>query len=160
MSEQEKRLHRVCFTGHRPEKLKLSEAEVKEFLEVQVRQAIDDGYITFLSGMARGVDIWAAEIVLKIKNEGKPTHLICCIPYDNFEIRWSDNWQRKYRELIKQADIVTYTSHEYYNGCLQKRNIFMVDHAARLIGVYNGEPGGTRNTIEYAKKRGVDIKLL
>ena len=29
MTEQEKRKHRVCFTGHRPEKLDMSERKVK-----------------------------------------------------------------------------------------------------------------------------------
>ena len=160
MSEQAKRLHRVCFTGHRPEKLTIPEKEIKLFLEEQIQKAIKDGYITFLSGMARGVDIWAAESVLKIKEEGNPIHLICCIPYEKFEIRWSEEWQQKYAEIIRKADIITYTSHHYYNGCLQVRNQFMVDRAARLIAVYNGEPGGTRNTIEYAKRRGLEIVTL
>jgi len=33
----------------------------------------------------------------------------------------------------------------------------MVDHSARLIAVFNGEPGGTRNTIAYAKMTGVMV---
>lgn len=57
--------------------------------------------------------------------------------------------QDKYHTILQEADIVRFTSHQYYNGCLQTRNVFMVDHSARLIAVYNGEPGGTRNTIEY-----------
>ena len=32
-TEEEKRLHRCCFTGHRPEKLNASEEEVKGFDE-------------------------------------------------------------------------------------------------------------------------------
>lgn len=160
MSEQEKRLHRVCFTGHRPEKLRIPEEEAKKHLTTEIQKAINEGYITFLSGMARGIDIWAAEIVLDFKRNGVPIHLICCIPYDNFESRWSEDWQDKYHTILQEADIVKYTSHQYYNGCLQTRNTFMVDRSARLIAVYNGEPGGTRNTIEYAKRKGVEIRLL
>ena len=52
MIEQEKRLHRVCFTGHRPEKLRIPEKEVKQFLTTEIQKAINEGYITFLSGMA------------------------------------------------------------------------------------------------------------
>ena len=37
----------------------------------------------------------------------------------------------------------------------QKRNEWMVDRSARIIAVYNGEPSGTGNTINYAKKVGV-----
>ena len=63
--ETEKRLHRCCFTGHRQEKLSLSEAEVKTLLEKAIDMAIQNGFTTFITGMASGVDIWAAEIVLE-----------------------------------------------------------------------------------------------
>ena len=39
-TEEEKRLHRCCFTGHRPEKLNASDEEVKRWLETQIDQAI------------------------------------------------------------------------------------------------------------------------
>ena len=63
--KSKKCLHRCCFTGHRPEKLSLSETEVKPLLEKAIDTAIQNGYTTFITGMAPGVDIWAAEIVLK-----------------------------------------------------------------------------------------------
>ena len=71
MTEEIKRLRRVCFTGHRPEKLNRSEKSVLDGLETAIRQAIADGSNVFISGMARGVDIWAAEIVLQIRSEGE-----------------------------------------------------------------------------------------
>ena len=33
----------------------------------------------------------------------------------------------------------------------------MIDHSSRIIAIYNGEKGGTKNTIDYAQKKGVDI---
>ena len=33
----------------------------------------------------------------------------------------------------------------------------MVDHASLLIAVYDGTPGGTQYTIQYAMRRGVEI---
>lgn len=68
-TEQERRLHRCCFTGHRPEKLSQPEAVVKSKLDAAVRQAIDDGFVTFITGMARGVDIWAAQAVLRQRSQ-------------------------------------------------------------------------------------------
>ena len=65
MSNDNLRKHRCCFTGHRPEKLSLSENEVKPLLEKAIDNAIADGYVTFITGMAKGTDIWAAEIVLE-----------------------------------------------------------------------------------------------
>ena len=40
--EAEKRLHRCCFTGHRPEKLDAPEETVKAWLQTQIRQAFAD----------------------------------------------------------------------------------------------------------------------
>lgn len=86
--EEEKRLHRVCFTGHRPEKLTRSERLIKRDLEKEIKRAINDGFTTFITGMARGTDIWAAEIVLELKEKGKDIKLICASPYHGFEKCW------------------------------------------------------------------------
>ena len=34
---------------------------------------------------------------------------------------------------------------------------YMVDHAALLIAAFDGSPGGTRYTVEYAMRRGLEI---
>ena len=70
-TEAEKRMHRCCFTGHRPEKLQAPEGVVTAALEKEIRQAIADGFNVFITGMARGVDIWAAEIVLRLQDAGR-----------------------------------------------------------------------------------------
>ena len=73
--EAELRRHRCCFTGHRPEKLTRSEAEIKKDLEAAILQAIDDGFMTFITGMARDVDIWAGEIVLRLRKTNVYSHI-------------------------------------------------------------------------------------
>ena len=160
MTEQEKRLHRCCFTGHRPEKLFLVDREIIKELEREIKAAIERGYTTFISGMARGVDIWAAEIVLKLRKQNKDLHLICASPYEGFEARWSQDWQKRYKKIIKKSDYVKYVSPEYSPACFQIRNEYMVDHSNLLIAVYNGEAGGTRNTINYAKKKDIEIIVV
>ena len=156
-TEAELRLHRCCFTGHRPHKLSSPESVVIASLEGCVRQAVADGFVTFISGMAWGVDIWAAEIVLKLKQEGYSIHLVAAVPYEGFEKSWDDGWKKRYYTVLAQADIVKYICPHYSKGCFQIRNEWMVDRSARLIAAYNGAPGGTRNTIEYAKRKGVQI---
>lgn len=139
MAEQEKRQHRCCFTGHRPEKLKMSETEVIAWLDAEMRKAIDDGFVTFISGMARGVDIWAAEIVLRLRDEGKSIHLICASPFEGFENNWCDDWKLRYNEILQRADIVNYVCKGYSRACLQIRNEWMVDRSARVLSVFSGE---------------------
>ena len=160
MSEQELRRHRCCFTGHRPERLEIPELEVISSLKEEIHQAIADGFQTFISGMARGVDLWAAEIVLALRDEGAAVRLICASPYQGFESRWSQEWQKRYCQVMKHADLVRFICPGYSRDCFQRRNEWMVGHSARVIAVYNGQPSGTRNTIEYARRCGVPVILL
>ena len=160
MTEIEKRMHRVCFTGHRPEKLSRDERIIKKDLENQIYRAIADGLHVFITGMARGVDIWAAETVLRVRNTGEAIRLICACPYQGFEQGWGKEWQEQYRKILAAADLVKYISPSYSRSCFQIRNEWMVNHAARVIAVFNGEKSGTKNTIDYARKVGVPVILL
>lgn len=160
MTETEKRLHRVCFTGHRPEKLTHSDKDIKKELEKEIRQAVTDGLNVFITGMARGVDIWAAQIVLRLRDEGYDVKLICACPYDGFECGWNQEWQKQYREILTAADFVKYVCGGYSRSCFQVRNEWMVNHSARVIAVFNGENGGTKNTMDYAAKAGVPIVTI
>lgn len=157
MTETEKRMHRCCFTGHRPEKLTRAEKDIKDDIKKEIDQAIQEGFYVFITGMARGVDLWAAEIVLDLRRGNKSIKLICAVPYGGFEERWSGQWQQLYRRISDDADLVKIIGKGYSSGIFQIRNQWMVDHAARVIAVFNGEPSGTKNTIDYAIRRGVPV---
>ena len=146
----ELREHCCCFAGHRPEKLTLPEFVVIYFLDQKIKEAIDDGYTTFISGMARGVDIWAALSVLKYRAMGHPIRLVCAVPFKGFETRWSEEWQEDYRFILRRANKVKFFSRRYDPGCFQIRNNWMVDHSSRLIMVFHGASGGTLYTFACA----------
>lgn len=160
MTEQEKRMHRCCFTGHRPEKLTEPADVVIAGLEREIRNAIIDGLNVFITGMARGVDIWAAEIVLRLRSEGEDVKLICASPYEGFERGWRADWQHRYNAILRNADLVRYICSGYSRACFQIRNEWMVNHSSLVIAAFNGEPGGTKNTIDYAAKASVTVRLV
>lgn len=145
------------FYGHRPEKLNINKKEVKERLRVAICKAIEDGYTTFISGMARGVDMWAAEIVIEERKKNGDIKLICASPFEGFEKSWNFIEKHSYISILKKADFVTYICEHYSRQCFQIRNVWMVDHSARVIAAYNGESGGTRNTVRYATSKNVEI---
>lgn len=155
--EDSRRKYRCCFTGHRPEKLNMAESEVKKRLEEAIDMAISDGYTTFLSGMARGVDMWAAEIVIKKKEECANLKLVCVPPFKGFEKSWRIEERERFLNIISKADFVRYTSENYSRASFQIRNCYMVNNSKRVIAAYNGQKGGTRNTIEYAEQNNVEI---
>ena len=56
----------------------------------------------------------------------------------------------------------TLIQQSYTPNCMHRRNRYMVDHASRLIALYNGlgERGGTLSTLHYALERGVEIDIV
>lgn len=160
----------ICaFTGYRPEKFPFGDNEadpqceqLKQKLFCEILRMTREGVNVFMSGMARGVDLWAAEAVLQIQNV-KPSQKIelwAIVPYDRQPLAWSAKERARYQRILEQAARVEYISHDYYNGCLQKRNRYMVDHATHLLAVYDGQSGGTVSTIRYARKKGLEITII
>ena len=157
MNQEALRLHRCCFTGHRPGKMELGEKEIKTLLEKAIDDAITDGYVTFITGMAMGTDIWAAEVVLERKKTNKELHLICALPHPNFESRRSMTEKMRFNKIIKKADLVKEINKHYFTGCYQVRNEWMVDRTNLVIAVFNGQKSGTKNTVDYAKRKGIHV---
>ena len=67
-----------CFTGHRPEKLPWGTDEhdprcliCKEKIGQAVEEVCKQGVFHFITGMARGTDLYFAEEVLKLREEGQ-----------------------------------------------------------------------------------------
>ena len=43
---------------------------------------------------------------------------------------------------------------------MQRRNRYMVEHSGRIIAVFDGQDGGTKRTVEYAMRQGLEVVLL
>lgn len=155
-----KRKSRCCFTGHRPQKLRRPIDDIKVDLENEIIAAIKEGYTTFITGMAAGTDIWAGNIVVRLKDRFPNVKLIAAVPFPEFSDGWETEWQEKYKRLLDKADLVKVISPEYDDTVYQARNQWMVDHSSKVIAVYDGAAGGTRNTINYARKNGVLVRYL
>lgn len=159
-SKDTRRQNRCCFTGHRPQKLRRPIDDIKVDLENEILSSIQSGYTTFITGMAYGIDIWAGNIVVRLKDRFPDIKLIAAIPYPDFPEEWIPEWKEKYRFLLAHADLVKTLSPVYSDSVFQYRNQWMVDHSSKMIAVYDGAPGGTRNTIRYAKEKGVFVRYL
>ena len=144
------RMQRVCFTGHRPDKLVGKLDDAREWLSNQIDRAYDEGFTTFITGMCPGIDIIAAKLVIEKRAEHPDIHLIAASPYPRFAYNWED-WGEDVRRVASLADLVVNVSDTYTGRCVfQKRNEWMVNHSARLIAYWDGTPGGTKNTVDYA----------
>jgi len=160
MNELELRKHRCCFTGHRPEKLGISEQRLRPLLEEAIRQAVQDGFTTFITGMAKGTDLIAAEIVVEERNRNPQIKLIAALPYPGFGLHWDSGWTERFRRVLAAADLTKRVCPSFSYASYQIRNEWMVDHSGLVIAVFNGERGGTKNTLDYAKKIGVPCVVI
>lgn len=157
----------VCFTGHRPEKIIKPYDEnhemiisIKQQLNNHIEKSIKDGYNTFYSGLARGCDIFASEIVLNKKKDYPFIKHVAVIPFRGQEKSWSDMWQQRYQSIIKQSDICIVLNEEYQKDCFKQRNEFIVENSNRIIAVYSKDNSGTRQTLNFAKKNNKEIIII
>lgn len=160
MDERELRKHRCCFTGHRPEKLKLSEQKLAAQLEMEIKRAIASGFTTYITGMAKGVDLIAAEIVLRLRERDDRLKLICALPHPGFGQHWGGGWTERFQRVLAQADLSRTICPNFSRASYQTRNEWMVRHSALVIAVFNGEPGGTKNTLDFAQRSNVPCVVI
>lgn len=149
----------VAFTGHRPDKLggyKLPNPiynNVCRQIDATLRDLKPEKIIT---GMALGVDQWAAMIAHKLN-----IPYLAAIPFENQESKWPEVSQKTFRLLRKlAAEEVIVSPGAYSIDKMQIRNIWMVDHCDKLIAIWDGTKGGTGNCIEYAKSINKDILYI
>lgn len=156
-----------CFSGHRPEKL-LGGADIHSedtrrllsMLKLVINQAVEQGYRYFITGMARGVDLWAAQMVVEIKQYNPEIKLICAMPYKlhGSTFRGIDKWD--FGTIREAADEVIYVNDSYTKNCMLMRNRFMADNSSKLIAVVSNYRSGTGQTIRYAKSIGLDVHTI
>ena len=137
---QDPRSHTCCFSGYRPEKMpfRTNDPDAVQALEAAldraVEHAVSQGYHTFLSGMAAGF-----------------------VPHDHQSDRFPPSWKKRYNVCLVNSDAVRVFASNYFSGCFSVRNRFMVDSSSLLICYFDGQAGGTAQTVHYAQGSGLRI---
>ena len=153
-----------AFTGHRENKLpwRGNEDDPRcERLKQQIFDAVEavwhGGVRHYICGMANGCDFYFAEAVLRLREEHPEVTLEAAVPCEGQASRWSAAQRKRYDRLVSECDFYTVLEKEYTPECMLRRNRYMVDASGVLIAVYNGCPGGTRSTLLYAMRQGLQI---
>lgn len=157
-----------CFTGHRPDKLPWGVMErdprcirIKEKIAEALERAYNLGYRHFISGMARGGDLYFAEAVLELREKYPDVLLECARPCESQSSRWPEEERRRYDNILDRCNYETMVQHTYDRGCMMRRNRYMVDHSSRVIALYDGVPkGGTAQTLAYALRKGLETDII
>lgn len=176
------RTRTICISGHREKSIipyknnyayqDITIKTVKCLLERYLDLAYINGYDTFISGLAVGADLWAAEHIIKRRRQGADINFIGIVPY----LHHADNFPKNYIDILcsveKNADKlilmspnpdIIYSSsprNENESRTLYRdRNYFMVDHSSAIIAFFNEKNrySGTAQTIHYAGRQELNI---
>lgn len=156
-----------CFTGHRPEKLPWGSDEgspdcglLKERLAQTLEGLYDRGFRHFIGGMAQGCDLYFAEAVLALRDRYPDLVMEAAVPCPSQARSWGEEERARYQSILDRCDLETMVQQHYTQGCMLRRDRYMVDRSALLLAVYNGSSGGTRYTINYALDNGLEVIRL
>lgn len=157
---------RVALTGHRPERLGLPENEaddawekIEEWIVKQLFKMYEVCYLErenldTYCGMASGSEFAFGKVAMLVKvYEIIPLRLHCVLPCKDY-----NSSHALYDDMKKYADEWIELSDEFYKGCENARDQYMVDHCDVLLAIWDGKKsGGVWSTICKAQKAGKQI---
>lgn len=152
-------------TGHRPQKLGgYNDATNRSY---QIKGMLRKCFLQskpscVVSGMALGVDQWAAEVALELGIK-----VLALIPCAGQDSKWPPASQTKYAELLERivqaGGSVEYVSTQSYHPALnqmQNRNQRIVDHSTEMLAIWDRTWGGTGGCVRLAKIAGRPVTII
>lgn len=157
----------ACNTGHRPlglpwgyNETRPSCIKFKEDLKKLYIGAINYGLTTFLTGMAEGFDMIAAETIIELQNDFPNIKLIAVIPCKGQEKNWKPKQQERYWKILGHCDDKIILSDHPTQECFNERNLWMVQHSSVCIACWSGKRSGTGNTVRFAQENGCKVRII
>jgi len=156
----------ACFTGHRklgdhyynPTTPSTEWHTLRQYLDqVNTSMINDHGVDHFISGLAIGVDLLAAESVayVRVFAKDKEVKLTGAMPFPSQPNKWPEPTRQHWHNVCQLCNqVVSVSADPYSPQKMQIRNEWMVDQSDYVIAIWNGmKSGGTWNCINYAKSK-------
>lgn len=160
-------------TGHRPNRFafKYNEEhplcrEIKAAISEQFRWMYEEqGVRHIYVGGALGVDMWAGEAALQLKETPGygELRLHIALPFDGHDSKWSQWCRERLESLIRHSDECVTVGNTGSRESYLARNRYLVNRADILLAVYDDEKNlrsGTMHTVHYAQMKNLPIVLI
>lgn len=160
-------------TGHRPSRFKFKYSEdyslckkIKRAMFEQFKKLYDEqGVRWYYVGGALGVDMWASELILRLKEQPGygDIELVVVLPFEGHDAKWDERSKRRMAFLRRMCSDCIVVAKEDCPESYIKRNCYMVDHADFLVAVYDNERSlrsGTMQTVRYAEQKNLSIIFI
>lgn len=158
----------VCFTGHRPGKFldtpihseDITLNTIQTLLTMLIADTYEKGKRFFITGMAKGVDLWAGETLLYMQQFLSDIHMIAAVPHAAHEASFRGKEAELLRKIANAADAVVCISETPSRWCYLRRNDYMLKYSGMLLAVQHTQEGGTAYTIDKAQKKDIRRRIL
>ena len=145
------RVNVLAITGYKPNELGLFSEQhpgisiIKYALKKRLISFIEEGVTWFITSGQPGVELWACQVVLELREIYTDIQLGILTPFLEQETRWSESAQVKYHEILSEADFVeSITKRPYENPSqLRMKNEFIIRKSDGLLVLYDEEKPGS-----------------
>lgn len=145
-----------CYTGHRDIPYEAIPVVYEKVLK-KTEELINRGFRHFYTGGAVGFDMIALEALTRLKEVYPDIFIHIIVPCEGHTRYWGDNMKEKFSRLSQYADEVKCLSPFYFDGCMQVRNRYLVEHSCCCIAYLERKSGGSAYTVSYAQRSGLTV---
>lgn len=138
---------------------------LKKRLRDQFVLLYEQGVRRFYVGGALGVDMWAEEILIRMKEqpEYRDLNIQLVLPCEGHDQKWDERSKKRMAFIREHCTVTMIVSDGLSPEDYRQRNEYMVNHADVLLAVYDNDRSirsGTGMTVNYARKKGLSIILI
>lgn len=154
-------LKRLVVTGYKQHELGIFDEKnpgirfIKKALENRFRALLDEGLEWVILSGQLGVETWAAEVVLDMKEEFPQLKYAVLTPFLEQEKRWNETKQQNYQMIIENADFHRSLTSKPYEAPWQfiEKNKFFLRNSDGILILYDEETDGSPKFIKKEAER-------
>ncbi|MEQ6388495.1 SLOG family protein [Bacillaceae bacterium S4-13-58] len=138
---------------------------IKEAFKRKLIPLVEEGLEWVLLSGQPGVELWAAEVVVNLKDVF-PIKLAIIPPFKEFDQYWSDGDKEIYQFIQQQADFIQLLYQREYIGPFQfkQRDEFFIHKSDGCLVLYDedthGSPHYFMKQVEIMQNKGLDYKVM
>ena len=137
---------------------KIKKAMLRQFRRLYRKRGVRRFYI----GGAIGVNLWAGELLLKLKEEPgyEDLELVVILPFPGHDAKWDVRSGKRLEYLIQHSTEHLTASTEDCQESYISQNRYLVDHAQYLVAVseeHREQETGSFQVTAYAREKGLEI---
>lgn len=149
-------------TGERPTRFRFKYNEtyslckkIKKAMLEQFRFLHDEEQVVrYYVGGSLGVDMWAGELILRLKEEAGygDIELFIVLPFEGHDAKWDERSRKRMDFLRRHSKRCITIGRQDCRESYVKRNCYMVDHIGYLVAVCEQRSGMALQTVAYARE--------